>query len=295
MNDIIIKPEEFGLEANEAKQVQAVFVPMLEAITQLENEYNQIITLPISEETTKKAKELRLKFVKIRTKTAEIHKKAKAYYLAGGRFVDAFKNAQLQASGEKETTLKEIEDYYVNLEKERLQQLQALRIEEISAYVDDVTAFDLSSMADDVYLAYFNSKKKDYEDKIKAEQEAEKARLKAEEEEKARIEAQKIENEKLKAEAEAREKLLQKEREEARKKQDELEAKAKAEAEAREKLEAEKAQKEAEIKAQYEAKQVQEKQEKYQLWLKDNKYNEDTDIIINNILYRKISQYILDN
>jgi hypothetical protein len=295
MNDIIIKPEEFGLEANEAKQVQAVFVPMLEAITQLENEYNQIITLPISEETTKKAKELRLKFVKIRTKTAEIHKKAKAYYLAGGRFVDAFKNAQLQASGEKETTLKEIEDYYVNLEKERLQQLQALRIEEISAYVDDVTAFDLSSMADDVYLAYFNSKKKDYEDKIKAEQEAEKARLKAEEEEKARIEAQKIENEKLKAEAEAREKLLQKEREEARKKQDELEAKAKAEAEAREKLEAEKAQKEAEIKAQYEAKQVQEKQEKYQLWLKDNKYNEDTDIIINNILYRKISQYNLDN
>jgi hypothetical protein len=295
MNDIIIKPEEFGLEANEAKQVQAVFVPMLEAITQLENEYNQIITLPISEETTKKAKELRLKFVKIRTKTAEIHKKAKAYYLAGGRFVDAFKNAQLQASGEKETTLKEIEDYYVNLEKERLQQLQASRIEEISAYVDDVTALDLASMADDVYLAYFNSKKKDYEDKIKAEQEAEKARLKAEEEEKARIEAQKIENEKLKAEAEAKEKLLQKEREEARKKQDELEAKAKAEAEAREKLEAEKAQKEAEIKAQYEAKQVQEKQEKYQLWLKDNKYNEDTDIIINNILYRKISQYILDN
>jgi hypothetical protein len=291
MSNLIIKPEEFGLEVNEAKQVQAVFVPMLEAISQLEDNYNNIVSKEITPELTKEAKELRLKFVKIRTKTAEIHKKAKAYYLAGGRFVDAFKNAQLQASGEKEEQLKNIEEYYINLEKKRLQKLQEDRITEITPYVDDVTALNLASMADDVYLAYFNSKKKDYEDKIKAEKEAEKARLKAEKEEKARIEAQRLENEKLKAEAEAREKLLEKEREEARKKQEELEAKAKAEAEAREKLEAEKAQKEADIKAQEKAQKLQEKQEKYQLWLKDNKYNQDTDIIVDNILYRKVSEY----
>lgn len=293
MSTIIVQAEQSGLEATEAKQVQAVFVPMLEALSLLEDEYNSVVALPISEETVKKAKELRLKFVKIRTKTAEIHKKAKAYYLAGGRFVDAFKNAQLQASGEKEQNLKKIEDYYVNLEKEQLAKIQEERLAMLSPYVEDTTALELSSMAEDVWLAYFNTKKKDYEDKIKAEAEAEKARLKAEAEEKARIEAQRIENEKLRAEVEARGKLLQKEREEARKKQSELEAKARAEAEAREKLEAEKAQKEAHEKAQREAKRLQEQEEKYQLWLKDNNYNPDTDIVVDNTLYRKVSDYNL--
>jgi hypothetical protein len=56
---------------------------MLDKMEIMEEEYNRIIKLEVSDENCKLAKELRLKFVKIRTGTAEIHKKAKAYYLNG--------------------------------------------------------------------------------------------------------------------------------------------------------------------------------------------------------------------
>jgi len=93
MTDLItINPEEFGLDKTEAQQVRSVFVPMLDRMEELETEYNDIIKLTPTIENCKKAKELRLKLVKVRTGTAEIHKKAKSYYLNGGRAVDAFKN-----------------------------------------------------------------------------------------------------------------------------------------------------------------------------------------------------------
>ena len=78
-----INPEEFGLDKNEAEQVKNVFVPMLDKMEAMEEEYNRIIKLDITDENCKLAKELRLKFVKIRTGTADIHKKAKEYYLNG--------------------------------------------------------------------------------------------------------------------------------------------------------------------------------------------------------------------
>lgn len=99
MNIIKVDPKEYGLEAKEEKQVQEVFVPMLEKLVELEDEYNEVVSQEMTPELTKQAKKLRLKFVKVRTDTAKIHKQAKAYYLAGGRFVDGWKNAQLQASG----------------------------------------------------------------------------------------------------------------------------------------------------------------------------------------------------
>jgi len=46
-------------------------------------------------------KELRLKYMKIRTATLDIHKKQKAFYLAGGRFVDGWMNASLMALSSK--------------------------------------------------------------------------------------------------------------------------------------------------------------------------------------------------
>jgi hypothetical protein len=47
--------------------------------------------------------------MKIRTATLDIHKKQKAFYLAGGKFVDGWKNAQHFASMGKEEKLEEIE------------------------------------------------------------------------------------------------------------------------------------------------------------------------------------------
>lgn len=279
MNQIVkIDPKEFGLEEAKANQIAEQFKPMLEKMVELEKEFNEIITLPIEEkETAKKAKELRQKYVKVRTGTAEIHKTQKAFYLAGGRFVDGWKNAQLFASQGIEEKLEAIEKHAENLERERIDNLKNERAKLLDGYgVENIDVLGLGSMSESVWNNFLAGTKLAYEQKIEAEKKAEQERIereKAEAEERKRI---KEENERLKEEAEAQAKELEIERarveeqrkvaeEKARKEREEIEAKAaqekakqdailKAERQAKEKLEAElKAKDEAEAKARKEA------------------------------------------
>jgi hypothetical protein len=213
MELVQINPQEFGLTDEIAKNISAQFQPMLDKMVELENEFNQVVSLPIEDpETTKKAKELRIKYVKVRTGTADIHKTQKAFYLNGGRFVDGWKNAQLFASQGKESKLEEIEKYQENLIKQAQEKLQSERIELIRPFIDDTTALNFGEMPEDVWNAYFNAKKQAYADKLEAERKAEEERQAAIKAEQERIEAQRIENERLKAEAEAREKEIEAER-----------------------------------------------------------------------------------
>lgn len=243
-----INAQEFGLTDETAKNIQQQFKPMLDKMVELENEFNKIVALDVSDpKTSKLAKDLRLKYVKVRTGTAEIHKQQKAFYLNGGRFVDGWKNAQLFASQGKEEALEKIEKHFENLEKERLQKLQAERIELIRPYVEDVSQLELSSMAGDVFDAYLSAKRQAYQDRIEAEKKAELERIakeKAEEEERQRI---RIENERLKAENEAKEKQLAEERAKAEAERKAIEEKARLEREEAEKKAAEERAKQDEL------------------------------------------------
>jgi len=237
---IILDPQEYGIEKKEAEQIQSVFIPMLEKMTELENEYNEIVKESISPEVCAKARELRLKLVRVRTDTKDIHKKAKAYYLAGGRLVDAWKNAQEFAAIEKEGTLEKIEKHFELLEAEKLEKIKQERVEALSQYVNDVSCYDLKNMTESGFAQLLENSKFAFEARKKAEEEAEIARIENEKKEAIAREEMRIENERLKKEAEA----MELEREKERKKQNKIlaEAKAKAEkeAEARAKLEAEK-------------------------------------------------------
>lgn len=183
MSQIIkIDPTEYGLAATEAEQVKKVFIPMIEAIDEIEKEFNQVISLPISPENVKTARELRLRIVKIRTGTDSIHKKAKEYYLNGGRFVDGIRNTLKFAITGKEDKLEEIENYYVNLEKERIQKLHKERVLEISQYMENCDHIDFGNMDENVFKAYLEARKKEYEDKIEAEKKAREEQIKREQE-----------------------------------------------------------------------------------------------------------------
>ncbi len=231
MTDIIkIDPKEYGLTDQTAKTIRMQFEPMLQKMEELETEFNSVVNLPIGEKkTSEKAKELRLKYVKVRTGTAEIHKLQKAFYLNGGRFVDGWKNAQIFASEGKEKKLEEIEKYLENLEKARIEKLNEERTALILPYINPEDVIPYGVMQADVWDAYFNAKVKAFNDRIEAEKKAEAERIereKAEAEERERI---KTENEKLKAEAEEKEKLLLKERKQREAEAEKLKAKADAE------------------------------------------------------------------
>lgn len=248
-----IDPREYGLEESKAADIAAQFKPMLDRMVELEKEYNAVIQLPIEDPaTTRKAKELRLKYVKVRTGTAEIHKAQKAFYLAGGRFVDGWKNAQLFASEGIEKKLEEIEKFAEIKEAQRVAALQAEREAILAPYnLENLQALSLGHMTEQVWENFLTGTKANHQAKLDAIAKAEAARIAAEKAAAEERERMRLENEKLKAEAEIREKQLAKERAEA-------EAKAKAEREAADKLlREEKARAEAEaakVRAEQEAK-----------------------------------------
>lgn len=276
-----IDPKEFGLEETKAADIAKQFQPMLDKMVELEKEYNEVIALPIEDQSTAiKAKTLRLKYVKVRTGTAAVHKAQKDFYLAGGRYIDGWKNAQLFASQGIEEKLESIEKHAENLERERIAKIQSERESELLKYeVENVSSLALGLMSEDIWSNFLTGTKTNFEAKKAAELKAEQDRIakeKAESEERERI---RIENEKLKAEAEAREKAIAEERakveaerkaleekveaekkaaeEIARKEREAIEAKLKAETEAREKVE-----REAKLKAEVEAKAKREAEEK---------------------------------
>jgi len=238
-----IDPQEYGLAKNEAQKIEEVFKPMLEQMTALEKEYNEIVALGITDEATKKARDLRLRYVKLRTGTAEIHKGAKAYYLNGGRFVDGWKNAQAFSASGKETELEKIEKHFELIEQEKKRKIHEARKVELAPYVEDVAMYGLKEMSESGYKELLESSKIAHQSRIDAEKKAEDDRIKKEIEdrkEQARIVK---ENEDLKKEADARDKALAIERKKAEDDKKKLEAdqaaKLKAERDARDKVQAE--------------------------------------------------------
>ncbi len=180
MNLIKINPADYGLEENKAKQISDMFKPMLDKMTELESEYNSVIKLEASNETCKKAKELRLKYVKVRTGTAQIHKELKAFYLQGGRFVDGWKNAQLMASQGIEEKLSDIKEHFEILERQRIVTLQIKRIKELKQYIEDgqMMSGELGNMTDEIWKNYIAGAKANCELRKEAEKKAEEEREK---------------------------------------------------------------------------------------------------------------------
>jgi len=190
---VTLNASDFELQENKAEEIRAMFQPMLDKMVELEKEYHTIDTLKMSEETCQKAKELRLQYVKVRTGTAEIHKKMKAFYLNGGRFVDAWKNVQIKASADIEDKLKDIENFYVNLEAQKIAKIVEVRTKELQKYDVFVMPQGLGTMANEVYANFLAGAKVTFENKIQAEK-------KAAEEAKQREEAEQKEKERLKKE-----------------------------------------------------------------------------------------------
>ena len=177
--EIKVQAQEFGIEENRAAQIAEQFKPMLEKMQELESTYNEVqkkleeqgVTL----ELTQEAKRLRLDYVKVRTGTAKIHKEQKAFYLAAGRFIDGWKNAQVFASQGIENKLKGIEDHYKNEERKRIEAARAERWELLSAYLSSEPE-GLGQMGEETFQALLGGAKISHEAKIKAEAEAKRLR-----------------------------------------------------------------------------------------------------------------------
>lgn len=176
-----IKAENFGIEEIKANQIKAQFQPMLDKMDELEKKANKVFKIKkITPEVEAQAKEVRLEYVKVRTGTAEIHKKQKAFYLQAGRYVDSFKNVQLFAAEGVEARLKEIENNTAIKAAEKLEKLNNRRRKLIEPFMDlESTDLVFGAMQDDVWEAYFEKKKTQHAETLAAEKQAEEERQEA--------------------------------------------------------------------------------------------------------------------
>lgn len=284
MENQIIKfdaPELKVLEQSRAEQIKTTFEPMAEMLSRFENEYNEIIKESensITKELTLKAKRIRLDISKVRIETGKIKDKQKEYIKLEDKAIMGVHNILVWAVKEKEDKLKSIENYFEIQEQKRLDQLQAERVKMIFPYLEDAHERNLSEMDDNVWLAYFNSKKQQHLDAIEAEKRATEARIEAEKLEAKRREEMRIENEKLKREADER--RIQEQKERAK-----YELQLKLEREKREQIERDekikREQLEAELKAQKDAEMAlkREAEEKLQQELSKGDTDKVSDLI----------------
>lgn len=235
---------EFGLEPTRAEQIERVFIPIHATFRELDAEFKEIaLAEEVTPELCEKASVLRKKYVKVRTTAEAAHKEAKASALLEGRAIDGLKNIITYATVQNEDKLREIEEHFENLERERLLEVLEKRTSELREVDADPSIYKLGEMHETVYQDLLASKKKEFEEKkarLKKEEEDRIAKEKADAEERERIGK---ENEALKKEAAEREAIAAKERAESeakaaqeRKMADE---RVKVEQEAREKAEAE--------------------------------------------------------
>lgn len=254
MNVEIIKSEDYGIEPQKASEITNGLETILAEREVLKEAYLDVISLEVTPENAKEFKDLRLKIVKNRTQGIEKwHKTQKAFFLTGGRFVDAIKNKEVAINEDWEAKLLEAEKHFENIEKARLEVLQAERVGLIAPYVEDAFERDYTKFDEDEFTAILAAKKEAYEDKLEAEKlEAERIENERIAQEKA-IEAQRLENIKLKADAEAKQAKAdaeEKERQRLAKIEADKLAKERAENEAKQKAIQDKA--DAELKAEKE-------------------------------------------
>lgn len=179
---MIINAAEYGLEPKTANEIESAFLPKVKEKDGLLTIYNQLLTKEITDDVCKEARETRLKLVKVRTGIAAIHKSQKAYYLASGKFVDAWKNKETLPIAQAEEKLLEIEEFVENQRIKEAEELQEKRAALLKPYLEDAEERHLSGMDKDVWQAFFNVKKKDFEDRIEAERIVEENRIKKEKE-----------------------------------------------------------------------------------------------------------------
>lgn len=169
-----IKPDLFGLELTKAQEMTSGLSTTLAEREILKNAYVDVIGLEITTENLPTFKELRLKIVKNRTQGLDKWKeREKAFYLAGGRFVDAIYNKELKVNQEMESKLLETEKFFENQEKEKARLLNLERIEKIRPYVEDVTGLDFAPMTDEDFDDYLLGKKTRFENEKKEREEKE--------------------------------------------------------------------------------------------------------------------------
>jgi hypothetical protein len=180
---VLINPKDFEIDDSMANNITSKIVTLKKERDILSQKYLEVMQMDINDpETAKEAKKARLLIRDNRTKGFEVQRVAdKKVPLRLGQFIDAVYGSETAENIRMEGALESIEKHAENLEKQRLEALHKERVSLATPYVNENFCFtDLSSMDQEVFDAYLQTKKNTFEARIAAEKKAEQERLERE-------------------------------------------------------------------------------------------------------------------
>lgn len=172
-------------DLNLAESIASNFAPFMAEITE---QTDKLKGLELgNEEHAKIAHRVNIDLGKIRSRKNDVKKEQKAYYLNVGRFIDSLANVNegLISMGQDEA--QKFSKYFERMEAERKEKLKSERNALMDQY-SDIQIPGLELLDESTFNQMLNNYKVAYEQRIKAEKEAEEARIKAEAEAKAKAE-----------------------------------------------------------------------------------------------------------
>ncbi len=150
--EIILKP----LDEIKAAAVKKAYKEMEDSLALIDNEYDTVKGKEITTTVSGEARELRLRISKVRITGEKWKTKEKAQYIEAGKVIQVLYNKLREETLKREAVLKEIEDHFVNLEKERIQKIKDERLAALEPYNVDSSYVDLGHMTDEAWDAHFS-------------------------------------------------------------------------------------------------------------------------------------------
>jgi len=197
---------QYGLQESKAKDIEKMYLPMIEMLSNMEAEFNELVSKEVTKTLVVESKALRIRIAKVRINANHARQDAKAEFLRAGNAIQGAYNTLEYAVKSKEEKLMAIEKHFENLEKQRIEQLQGERSLLLQKYTPDMAPGFLGAMDDDVWDNYLVGVKANYNARIEAERIAEEQRIAKEKAEIAERKRIADENIKLKKEAALKEK-----------------------------------------------------------------------------------------
>lgn len=177
---ITIDPVEFGIEQSKAIELVGNLPQIQQERDILAKLYDQVVLEDIENpETSKKAREIRLKIKDNRTKGLEVwHKNTKEVFLRGGQFIDAIKKKEAAENTRMEDALESIEKYAENKEKERKAKLNTERISQLEPFNAFVPiGLNFGEISEEEFAKVYNGAKLQFEQQQEQDKKAEAERL----------------------------------------------------------------------------------------------------------------------
>lgn len=167
-----VQPEKFGIEQKQATELMGDLPLIKQERESLKVEFQQVIKLDIEQpETAQIAGDLRKRILKNRTQGIERwHKDAKQFFLRGGQFVDEIKRMEIRVNEAMEQALAQIEKHQEIKEQQRREALRQERLTQLQAY-DGTEIAGLIDFTQEQFDSYLLGVKAQYEAKQKAEAE----------------------------------------------------------------------------------------------------------------------------